>query len=353
MSRRRPVRAIATVPPGSGGRAPDDRWRSLLRAVGLLVTVLAAGTVGYLLLGLSALDALYQSVTTVTTVGFREVGEPTAGFRVFTIVLVLLGAGSVLYALGVLLESLVEGRITERFARRRMQRHIDSLHDHVVVCGWGRVGRVINGALVGSGGRTVVVVDRDPTRVASVAGLVVEGDATDQDVLRRAGIERADALVIALDTDADNVYVTLSARALRPDLFIVARARVESAEALLTQAGADRVVNPQAIGGARMAALVDQPHVADFLDVAMHDAGLAFRLAELTVAAGTPVAGRSLRDAHLRDATGALVLAVRDADGGFRPNPDPSQIMEIGEVLIAIGTEAQLGALRDLVTGGR
>jgi voltage-gated potassium channel len=102
-----------------------------------------------------------------------------------------------------------------------------------------------------------------------------------------------------------------------------------------------------------MAALVDQPHVADFLDVAMHDAGLTFRLAELTVAAGTPVAGRSLRDAHLRDATGALVLAVRDADGRFRPNPDPSQIMEIGEVLIAIGTEAQLGALRDLVTGAR
>ena len=351
MSRRRPVRSIATVAPGAGGRAPDDRWRSLLRAVALLVTVLAAGTVGYLLLGLPALDALYQSVTTVTTVGFREVGEPTAGFRIFTIVLVLFGVGSVLYALGVLLESLVEGRITERFARRRMQRHIDSLHDHVVVCGWGRVGRVINDALVGAGGRTVVVVDRDPARAASVAGLVVEGDATDQDVLRRAGIERAGALVIALDTDADNVYVTLSARALRPELFIVARARVESAEALLAQAGADRVVNPQAIGGARMAALVDQPHVADFLDVAMHDAGLSFRLAELTVAAGTPVAGRSLRDAHLRDATGALVLAVRDAGGRFRPNPDPNQIMEIGEVLIAIGTEAQLGALRDLVTG--
>jgi len=321
-----------------------------VRAVALLVAVLAAGTVGYLLLGLSPLDALYQSVTTVTTVGFREVGPPTAGFRVFTIVLVLFGVGSVLYALGVLLESLVEGRITERFGRRRMQRKIDTLQGHVIVCGWGRVGRAISPALRGLEGTDVVVVDRDPARVAAAGDLVVEGDATDDGVLRLAGIDRARALVAALDSDADNVYVTLSARALRPDLFIVARARVDSAEALLVQAGADRVVNPQAIGGARMAALVNQPHVADFLDVAMHDAGLEFRLAELTIEAGTAVAGRSLRDAHLRDATGALVLAMRDPGGTFRTNPDPNEVMDAGEVLIAIGTEAQLTALRVLVT---
>ena len=232
-----------------------------------------------------------------------------------------------------------------------MQRRIDSLEDHVIVCGWGRVGRAIAPALRGLDGCDVVVVDRNPARVAAVGDLVVEGDATDDGVLRMAGVERARALVAALDSDSDNVYVTLSARALRSDLFIVARARVEAAEALLLQAGADRVVNPQAIGGARMAALVNQPHVADFLDVAMHDAGLEFRLAELTVAAGTPVVGRSLRDAHLRDATGALVLAMRDAGGAFRTNPDPNEVMEVGEVLIAIGTEAQLTALRGLVTG--
>ena len=149
-------------------------------------------------------------------------------------------------------------------------------------------------------------------------------------MLARAGIDRARALVAALNTDADNVYVTLSARRLRQELFIVARARVDTAEALLNQAGADRVVNPQAIGGHRMAALVAQPHVADFLDVVMHDAGLEFRLAELTVAAGSPVAGRSLRDAHLRDATGALVLAVREPGGAFRTNPDPGELMHAG-----------------------
>ena len=335
-----------------GERPTDERWTRLVRAVVLLFGVLGVGTVGYLLLGLDPLDALYQSVTTVTTVGFREVGgEPSAAFQWFTILLVLLGVGTVLYALGVLLEALVEGSIAEGFGRRRMERQLDQLSGHVVVCGWGRVGQAITAALGGRDRNTVVVVERDPEKAGTVAGLAVAGDATDDGVLRRAGIERCRALVVALPEDADNVYVTLSARRLRPDLFIVARAHVEAAESLLEQAGADRVVNPQLIGGLRMAALIDQPHVAEFLDVAMSDAGLQFRLSELVVAPNSPVAGRSLRDAHLRDATGALVLAVRGPDRAFRTNPDPNEVIEGGEVLIAIGTEAQLAALRRLVTG--
>lgn len=323
-----------------------------MRAVGLLLVVIVAGTVGYRLLGLGWFDALYQAVTTITTVGFREIpDDPTDGFRAFTIVLVLLGVGSALYALGVLLESLVEGAIAERFGRRRMQRQLADVNDHVILCGWGRVGKAIAASLAsgGDGAPAVVVVDRDPERLEDFDGLAVRGDATDDGVLREAGIERARALVAALSADADNVYVTLAARRLHPELFIVARARVETAEALLQQAGANRVVNPQAIGGARMAALVSEPHIADFLDVAMHDAGLEFRLAELTVADGSSVAGRSIRDAHLRDSTGALVLAIRAADGSFRMNPDPAEVLDVGEVLIAIGTDAQLKALRGAV----
>ena len=149
----------------------------------------------------------------------------------------------------------------------------------------------------------------------------MQGDATSDEVLKEAGIDRARVLVTALNTDADNLFVTLTARSLRPDLFIVARARVESSEAKLAQAGADRVVNPQGIGGARMAAFVLQPHVAEFLDVVMHDGSLEFRLEEVPLPDGSPLAGKSLRDAHIRDSTGALILALRDADGRVHDQP--------------------------------
>lgn len=329
----------------------DDPWRRVQVGLGLLVTMLVVGTVGYLLLGLSPLDAAYQTVTTVATVGFRELPEePGRAFRVFTMVLILLGAGVVFYTAAVLLESVVEGRLSDRIGRRRMQRTIDDLDGHVVLCGWGRVGRSIHPYLVGAG-REVVVVEADPDRADRVDGLVVVGDATDDDVMTRAGIERATALVCAVDTDAANLFVTLSARTRRPDLFIVARVRDRANEAKLVQAGADRVVNPQQIGGARLAALALSPDVADFLDVVMHDGSLEFRLADVAVPEGSPLAGASLRDAHLRDRTGALVLAIRDGSGSFLTNPAPETALAEGTTLIAIGTGDQLADLAAVVAG--
>jgi voltage-gated potassium channel len=219
---------------------------------------------------------------------------------------------------------------------------------HVIVCGWGRVGRAVAATVTGHGG-DVVVVDRNPDRVESQPWPYVVGDVTDDAVLLGAGVERAKVLVAALDTDADNLFLTLSARALNPSLFIVARARVASTEPKLTQAGANRVVNPQSIGGARMAAFCMQPHVAEFLDVVMHDGSLEFRLEEVEVPDGSPVVGCTLRSAHLRDKTGALVLALRRADGAFTTNPEPDTELAAGEVLIAIGTSTQLEALADIV----
>ncbi|MGH9086352.1 MAG: potassium channel family protein [Acidimicrobiales bacterium] len=225
------------------------------------------------------------------------------------------------------------------------------MRDHVIVCGWGRVGRTIAAHLQGSG-TDVVVVDSDPERIAQVEGPTVEGDATDDDILRAAGIERAATLIAALSTDADNLYTTLSARSLRPDLFIVARARMEASEPKLAQAGANRVVNPQKIGGARMAALATQPGVADFLDVVMHDGSLEFRLGEVPLQAGSRIVGHTLRDAHIRDRTGALILAIRDGDGAFVTNPSPDVVLEAHQLLIAIGTQAQLKALADEAVPG-
>jgi voltage-gated potassium channel len=223
---------------------------------------------------------------------------------------------------------------------------------HIIVCGWGRVGRTIADPLRGAG-RSVVVIDRAPDRARGSGDATLEGDATDDDVLLAAGIERASALVAALSTDSDNLFVTLSARSLCPDLLIVARARTEPAAGKLLQAGATRVVNPQQIGGARMAALAVQPAVADFLDVVMHDGSLEFRLAEVPLDEGSLLAGRTMRDAQIRDHTGALVLAVRGSDGTFLTNPSPDIQLEAGQLLIAIGTQVQLKGLTEAARATR
>jgi voltage-gated potassium channel len=312
---------------------------------------MVVGTMGYLILGFPLLDALYQTVTTLTTVGFREVHPLSSEGKIFTIVLILLGVGTALYALGVLIQTLVEGDLRGVFGRRRMDRTISELRDHVIVCGWGRVGRAIAKDVAGQ--MPLVIVDRDPERLADSPHPWVAGDATDDHVLLEAGLPHARALVAALDTDAGNLFVTLSARALRPDLFIVSRVRVEESVEKLRRAGANRVVNPQSIGGSRMAAFVLQPHVTEFLDVVMHDRDIEFRLEELAVPEGSAVAGSTLRDARIRDRTGALVLALRNPQGEFVSNPAPDQPIAAGDVLIAIGTPDELVALGRLVGDGR
>jgi voltage-gated potassium channel len=307
--------------------------RRLVIALAVLASITVAGTLGYRVLGFGLLDALYQTVTTITTVGFREVQPLTAAGKVFTIVLIVLGVGTALYTLGVIIETLIEGQLPEVFGRRRMERKIAGMRDHVVVCGWGRVGRAIARDLAAMGADTVVV-DIDATRLGDAPVPTVLGDATDDEVLDRAGLRRARALVAALDTDAGNLFVTLSARALRPELFIVARVRLE-----------------EPLGGARMAAFVLQPYVTEFVDVVMHDRGIEFRLEEIAVPDHSPIEGCSIRDAHIRDRTGALVLALRDQSGRFTTNPAPETIVHAGQVIIAIGTPGDLETLQRLLSG--
>lgn len=313
-----------------------------LRAAALaFVAVIAVGTVGYWALGFGVLDALYQTVTTVSTVGFREVEPLSATGQAFTIALILAGVGTALYTFGVVFESFAEGHLRVARRRKRMDKRIAGLRGHVIVCGWGRVGKAI-AREVATHDRAVVVIDQDDARMDGIAHLHVVGDATSDAILIEAGVERAHALIAAIDTDAENLYVTLSGRSLRPDLFIIARARDEASEQKLLRAGADRVVNPQAIGGARMAAFVSQPHVSEFLDVVMQDAGFEFRLAEMPISAGSPLAGKTLLDAAIRERTGALVLALRESDGRFVTRPTADAIIQPGHVLIVIGTSSEL-----------
>ncbi len=321
-------------------------------AVAALVVTVAGGTGGYLAFGFGLHDAVYQTVITVTTVGFQEVQPLDRDQRTFTMILAVAGTATTLYTFGAVFETVLEGRLRDLYGRRRMQRKIDGLSGHVIVCGWGRVGRALAKMVAGSGA-TLVVVDLDPERLETVgelgvAPLCVQGDATEDVVLQQAGVERARALVAALDNDAANLLVTLSARALNPQLFIAARARLESNEEKLRRAGADRVVNPQAIGGSRLAAFVLQPNVAEFLDVVMHDGSLEFRLGEVTVAADAKVAGHPLSAIQQESQRGALVLAVRNPEGSFVTNPPHDVLVLPGQVLIAIGTASQLGALAEL-----
>ena len=316
-------------------------------ALALLLTVLVVGTLGYFALGFGFVDAMYQTVTTVATVGFREVRPMTTGGKFFTMALILVGVSSTLYAFSVLLETLIEGRLFDSLGRHRMERTIDAMRDHVIICGWGRVGRSV-ASEVRAAGRPLIVVDNDPDRLAECPHPSVVGDATLDAVLTAAGIERAASLIAAVDADAANSFIILSARAMRPNLFIVARARGADSEEKLRRAGADRVVNPQHIGGARMAAFVLRPHVAEFVDVVMHDRNLEFRLEELPIGPTSPIAGKTLRDARVRDRTGALVLAVRASHGELRTNPSPDTALEAGDLMIVIGTELELRALAAL-----
>ena len=319
-------------------------------ALAALVAVTVFGTVGYLLLGFTLLDAVYQTVTTVATVGYREVEPLSSAGIVFTIVLIVVGVGTVLYNLGVLLETVTEGQLRRHLERRRMDRRIAALRGHVIICGYGRVGRAATDFLV-SAGHEVVVVDTDPARLADLVPEIPRliGDVTEDRVLREAGLEHARAVVVALDNDADTVYATLSARAMRPDVMIVARARTTDSKAKLHLAGATRAVNPQRIGGRRLAVFALQPHVAEFFDVVMHDESIDWRVEQVPVVAGSSVAGQSLEGLRLRERTGALLLAVRRSpDDVLEPNPPDDLVVPAGAVLIALGTQAELDALAGL-----
>jgi len=330
-----------------------ESLRRIERALLALAAVTIFGTVGYLLLGFTFLEALYQTVTTVATVGFREVRPLSPAGQVFTMVLIVLGVGTVLYNLSVILEAVTEGHLREHLERRRMDKDIAAMSGHVIICGYGRVGRAAAEFLAASG-HQVVVVDNDAGRLEQLGpGLPFRlcGDVTDDAVLRAAGIERARALIAALDTDTDTVYVTLSARAIRPDLVIISRARTTEAKSKMLLAGASRAINPQRIGGRRMAVFALQPDVAEFLDVVMHDEDLDFRIQQVRVGEGSSLAGHCLGDLGIQERTGALLLAIRRGAGQpFEPHPLADTLVPAGAVLIALGTPAELDELAGLGT---
>ena len=318
-------------------------------ALWLFAAVVAIGTIGYRLFGMTWVDAAYQTVTTVTTVGFREIHPFGTAEKWFTMAVVVTGVSTALYTLTLMMQMVVEGQFREFVGRRRMDRKIADMRGHVIVCGWGRVGKAVAHDLVRSG-RSVVVVDVSAERLVDVDLPTIVGDATSDATMRAAGVGHASSLVAALQGDAENLFVTLSSRALNPGLFIVARARAEESIDKLTRAGADRVVNPQELGAARMASFVVQPNVAEFVDVVMHERSMDFRMQEVEIPEGSRLAGTTLREANLRQEAGVLVLAVRGDDGAFATNPDPDVVLHAHNVIIAVGTDDALALLEKVCT---
>lgn len=317
---------------------------------GLIIMIVLIGTIWYWLVeGFTPLEALFQTVITVSTVGFSEVKPLDVSGRVFTIVLILVGVGTALFILTSLVEEFVGGRAIQ-MRRRRVERRVAKLNGHMVVCGYGRIGATV--CKLAGRELEVLVIERDEEacdKARDDGFIAVRGDATDDEILDQAGLDRAETLIAGLPTDADNLYIVLSARTANADLHIVARAQAKMGVAKLIKAGADRVVNPEDIGARRMAAFAMRPAVSEFLDVVMHDEHLEYRLEEVPVSRDSPIAGKTLAEAHLRDRTGATLLALRAPDGSFLTNPTSQTVLDAKSTLIAIGTDEQLHALADYI----
>lgn len=335
--------AKGTVRPG------DDVRRRPLIGLALFAVVVLVGTTWYSLVErFSVVNAFYQTVTTILTVGFGEVEPLGARGRIFTVVLLLLGVGVALYVAVTAVESFVENKLG-LLGRRRMEKQIANLTGHTVVCGYGRTGREIVAQLADR--TTVVVIDLSHEVVLDAQRdrvFCVGGDATDDDTLRAAGLVDARNLIVSLRSDADAISTVLSAREINPRLRIVARVSTESSESKLRRAGADHVVNPLRLGAVQLATFSLSPSVADFVDLvgpATNGDPDAFRLEEFYIPVASAVADRRLGDLDLRQETGALLLALRCPLGRFRSNPGPDEVLEGGSTVIAIGTESQLRRL--------
>jgi voltage-gated potassium channel len=340
-----PLRQAAVV---AAYRPRMDHSRPLWRFLAFASALTSVGTFGYMWIEhWSAFDALYMTVITLSTVGFGEVRPLSTSGRAFTMVLIVSGVGSLAYLASSMAQYIANGTLTGIFRSQRMQRSIDALSDHFIVCGYGRVGRHV-AEDVTSLGVGVVVVERDPTLLTGCNGTTpfVAGDASDDDVLTRAGIARARGLVAAAGEDATNLFITMSARALNPSIQIVARCTAPSTESKLLRAGATHVVSPYAIGGHRMAERLLMPHVTEFLDTTLRAMGADLWLEEITIGEGSPLVGRTIGDAFLRSPDDANVIAVRPSAGtAFVTNPSAASRIGLRDILIALGTRDQLRRL--------
>ena len=341
-------------------RQPPQRFLAehgaagLRRSLSLLALVVLGGTVGYMLIeGWSAWDALYMTVISVTTAGYREVHPMSRRGELFTMIVLTVGVATVLYTFSFLMARLVEGDLENRWVRRRRERMLDQLTQHFIICGFGRMGLIIAQEFVRQG-VPFVVIERNPERMqqAIEAGfLAVEADASSEAVLKRVNIAEARGFIAAVSTDAENVYAILTARLLRPDLYIIGRAETEDARSKLVRAGADRVVSPYQIGGLQLAQTALRPAVVDFVQIATSSDNLELNMEQVRISEGAPLAGRTIVEANLRQRFGVVVIGIQRANGQMEFNPSPDAAMRPGDHLVVLGHLANVRELEEAAGG--
>ncbi|HEX9094415.1 MAG TPA: potassium channel protein, partial [Coriobacteriia bacterium] len=323
-------------------------WAGWRLAVVLLAIVIATGTLGYVVIeGWDPFDALYMTVISVTTVGYSEVHPLSRAGQMFTIVIVTVGVATVLYTFSFLMARLIEGDLQNRWARRRRERMLDQLDRHFIVCGFGRMGHIVAHEFARQS-VPFVVIERDPERMQQAIEegfLAVEADASSEQVLKRVHIDRARGFIAAVSTDAENVYAVLTARLLKPDLFIIGRAETEDARAKLERAGADRVLSPYQIGGLQLAQTALRPAVVDFVQLATSSDNLDLNMEQVLIHEGAPLAGRTIVDASLRQRFGVVVVGIQRASGRMEFNPAPEAAMQPGDHLVVLGRSDNLREL--------
>ncbi|MBW1719520.1 MAG: potassium channel protein [Deltaproteobacteria bacterium] len=328
--------------------------RRLLTVASLLLGLWILGITGYVIIeDWNVFDAVYMTTISLTTVGYAEVHPLSQAGRIFTALLITLGVGFFFYALSVLAGAILEGHLKGLLGKKKMEKTISKLKQHFIICGCGRIGMSICRVLK-ERHYPLVVIENDPSIIQEIEVnnlLYVKGNATHDEILIQAGVERAKGIICVLSTDADNVYITLTARSLNPGLSIVARADDARAENKMIQAGANRVISPYEIGASRMALAVLQPTVTEFLDLAVHSPAFELSIEQVEIDSKSSLNGVSLIDSALRQKLGVTVLAVRQSTGEMTLTLPPDYIISGGDIVVALGSREGLNSLRELGRG--
>lgn len=325
--------------------------KKLVLVIGLIVLVVTFGTTGYMVIERwDFIDSLYMTVITLTTVGFKEVHDLSFNGILFTITLIISGVGTVFYALSTGAKFVLEGELQEIYGRKRLEKKLKDLRDHYIVCGYGRMGKIIAREFKHEKLKFVVIEKNEVILDAyeNEEYFIIQGDAIKDELLKKAGIERAKCLISVLPNDAENIYVVLSARGLNPGLLIVARAGEEGSEQKLLRAGADRVVSPYHIGGLRIAHTVLKPAVVDFIEFATKSGNINLQIEEIAIREDTNLVGQSLDQCGIGRELGIIVVAIKQQSGEMKFNPIFQTIIGAGDTLIAVGETSKLKILEEM-----